>query len=212
MTELLARALLALAVHGLGERRHEWARAIEVEFETAREDGRPLAFAFGCLIASFRELPGHEEGRLTLATYALAFVLAIPTSALLLTSMLTDFPLSYLAHGGVQDVAGRFGDQEPLVSDANLSATPPLAVLVAILAGTQLRLAWLVIERDWPRVTGTSLLMAAITATLLIFTGIVFDDFLSALAYATALAIELTAIAALARWHDRVVICATRGR
>ena len=171
-----------------------------------------MAFAFGCLVAALRELPRHEEGRLALATYALAFVLAIPTSALLLTSVLTDFPLSYLAHGEVQDVAGRLGDQKPVLSEANLSAMFPLAVLIAILAGTQLWLAWLVTERDWPRVTGTALLMAAITATLLIFTGIVFDDFVSALAYATALAIELTAIAALARWHDRAGICATRAQ
>jgi hypothetical protein len=195
--------LVAVAVRSLGHHRREWALAMEVEFEAASADGKPLTFALGCLAAAWRELPAHEEGRFTIASHALAFLLIIPTAALLLSSLLAGFPVSYLGQVGAGGWLELAGGQKPLFSDANRSAVPPLAVLVLLLAASHLRIAWLVLERDWERVAALGMLMAAATMALTIFTSLVFAYGASALAQAAMLATELAIISALARWHAR---------
>jgi hypothetical protein len=190
MTEALPRALLALAARCLGERRREWALAMEAELDAARADGRALAFALGCLTAAWSQLPAHAEGRLLLARNALALVLIVPAAALLVSTVLAGFPLSYLGSAGV-----------PLVNVGNQSAVPPLAALVLLLAGAQLRLAWLLLERDWARVAATGMAMAGTQMALLVFTAVAFTDCAAALTGAAALAAELAAVAALAGGH-----------
>jgi len=167
---------------------------MEAELDAAAEDGRALGFALGCVAAAWRELPAHEEGRFILASNALALVLLVPAAALLLASVAGDFPFSYL---------GAAGGQMPLVNDANLPAVPPLAALVALLAAAHLRIAWLVLERDWDRVAGAAMLAAAAAVTSVIFTAVAFVDCASAIRQAGTLCVELAAVAALARWHGR---------
>ena len=193
----VARAVMALAVSCLGGRGRDWALAMEGEFEAASEDGKPLSFALGCLMAAWRELPAHEEGRFTIASHVLALVLLVPTAALLVSSLATDFPASYF---GLPD---SIGGQVPLLNEANLSAVPPLAILLVGLAASHLRLAWLVLDRDWARVAALGTLLAAASVTLILFAALVFATFAFPLAQAGTLAIELTAVSALARWHAR---------
>ena len=52
-----SQALMALAASCLGESRREWARAMQAEFEIAKEDRRALGFAAGCLVAAWRGMP-----------------------------------------------------------------------------------------------------------------------------------------------------------
>ena len=196
MTATLARAVLALACSWLGSSRRDWALAMEAEFEAAMEDGRPLTFAFGCLIAAGRELPAHEEGRFAIASYALALALILPVSALLLSGMLAAFPHSSL---GLNEPGGRV----PLLNDANLSAVPVLAILLALLVASHLRVAWLVLERDWAGVAAVAALVSAATVTLALFTGVVFGSCAVSPGHMAALAAELIALHALARWHER---------
>lgn len=203
MNAALSRAVMALAVSCVGRRRREWGRAMEGEFEAAREDGKPLVFALGCLIAAWRELPAHEEGRFIIASHLLAFVLLVPTAALLASSILADFPFSYLGPPGAQSLLEATGAQKPLLSEANRSALPPLAALLALLAASHLRIAWLVLERDWARAAGAAAMAAAATVTLILFTTLTFAYSAAAPAQAAALAIELAAVSALARWHAR---------
>ncbi len=203
MRAAISRALMAVAVRSLCDHRREWALAMEVEFEAASADGKPLTFALGCLAAAWRELPAHEEGRFTIASHALAFVLIIPTAALLLSSLLAGFPVSYLGQVGAGGWLELAGGQKPLFSEANRSAVPPLAALVIVLAASHLRIAWLVLERDWGRVATLGMLMAASTMALTIFTSLVFAYGASAVAQAAMLATELAIISALARWHAR---------
>jgi hypothetical protein len=203
MMAAVSRAVMAVAVSSLGNRRREWALAMQVEFEAARADGKPLIFALGCLAAAWRDLPAHEEGRFTIASHLLAFVLIIPTAALLASSVVADFPVSYLGQigsGGWMDLSG---GQTPLLSDGNRSAIPPLATLIVLLAGAHLRLAWLVLERAWERAAALGMLMAAATMALTIFTSIVFVYCASALTQALILTVELASIWALARRHAR---------
>ena len=203
MTVALARAVMALAVNCLGDTRRDWALAMEVELEAANQDGRPLSFACGCLVTALRELPAHQEGRFAIASHVLAFALIIPTAALLVASILADFPSSYLGQFDAQGLTGLTERQRLLVNDGNLSAVPPLAALVLLLAAGHVRIAWLVLERDWTRVAATAALIAAATVTLIIFSFVVFVYSAPALTQAVALAVELTAIWALAQWHAR---------
>ena len=202
MKAALARTAMTLAVNCLGNSRREWALAMQSEFEAAREDGKPLAFASGCLLAACRELPAHEEGRFAIASHLLAFVLAIPIAALLVSSLIGGFPLSFLAHTDALWPA-MVAERTPLLNDANLAAVPPRAALIAVLAAVHLRSAWLVLERDWTRVAAPAALAAAATTTLAIFTSVAFVQPGAALAQARILAAELIAVSALARWHER---------
>jgi hypothetical protein len=206
MTAAIPRAVMALAVSCLAERRREWGVAMQVEFEAARLDGKPLTFAMGCLMAALRELPAHAEGRFAIVSHLLALGLIVPAAALLLASILADFPLSYfdqVGTGAWLDVAGGY---KPLLSDANRSAVPPLAALMIVLSVCHLRIAWLILEREWERVAALAALSAATTVTLVIFTTVVFAHAAPALADAAMLAIELTAILDLARWHSRSLV------
>jgi hypothetical protein len=196
-------AVLALAVTCLGGRRGEWALAMKAEFEAAREDGKALTFALGCLIAACRDLPAHEEGRVVLASHFLALAVIVPVTALMISSVLIGFPTSYLGHVGVQGLLEISSGHGPLLSDANRSAIPSLALLVLLLAALNLRIAWLALDRDWTRLAAVGAMSAAATATLVIFSGLVFLDHVAALAQATALTVELAAASALARWHAR---------
>jgi hypothetical protein len=203
MIAAVSRAVMALAIGCLGRHRRDWALAMEAEFEAAREDGKPLSFALGCLSAAWRELPAHEEGRFTIASHALAFVLILPTAALLMSGIITDFPYSYLGQVDGYDLLQAAGGQEAVLSEANRSAVPSLAALAVLLAASHLRIAWLVLERDWARVAAVGALAAAATMTLFIFTIVAFTCDASAVAQAAALALELVTVSALARWHAR---------
>jgi hypothetical protein len=188
----VAQAMVALAARCLGRHRRDWALAMREELEAACADGRSLSFAWGCLTAAWHELPRHAEGRYMIASHGLAFVLIIPTAALLVASLMSGFPYSYLA---------ALGGEEPLLSEGNLFALPSLALLLVVVAAAHLRIAWLLLERDWAGVFTLGTLLAAVSVTLLLFTGLVFVTFIFPLALAAALAIELAAIFALARWH-----------
>ncbi len=73
---------MALARQCLGAERGEWALAMQAEFEAACEDGKPLAFAIGCLAAAGGQMVQHGEGRRTLAGYALALSVLVPMALL----------------------------------------------------------------------------------------------------------------------------------
>jgi hypothetical protein len=204
MSKAISRAVMALAVNILGNQRRTWALAMQAEFEAARDDGRELMFALGCFLAACRELPRHEEGRFAIASHALALMLFVPVAAFLLSSVLTGFPGSYLGHAGGSGLLEISSEQGPLLNEANRSAVPSLLLIVSLLAGLNLRIAWLAVESDWARLTRVGALSAAATATLVIFSAVVFGDHSVALAQLAALVVQLSAAAALARWHGRL--------
>lgn len=206
MKAALSRAVMALAVHNLGNDRRAWALAMQAEFEAASEDGKALTFAAGCLMAAFRELPRHEEGRFAVASYVLGLVVIVPAAALMIASVFAGFPVSYLEHfalGGLLETGG-------VLTDATRSAVPSLLILVLLLAGFKLRFAWLALERDWTRLLSVGALSAAVTATLVIFSAVVFDHYAAALAQVATLTVELAAATALARWHARLSSAASQ--
>jgi hypothetical protein len=212
MTAVLSRIVMALAVYALGNPRREWARGMQVEFEVAQADGKPLAFAFGCLLAACRELPSHEAGRFAIASHVLALGFIVPIAAIKIASVLTGFPTSYLGHVGTHAVFGPDSGHAPLLNEGTLFAIPALGLLVLLLAALNLRIAWLALERDWAQLARAGALGAAATATLLIFSAIAFFDHVAAFTQAAVLTLELTGAWALARWHAELSVAPPRRR
>jgi hypothetical protein len=202
MTMALSKALMSLTTCCLGESRREWAIAMQGEFEAAAEEGGPLAFAAGCLIAAWREMPRHQEGRLTMASYALALGVLIPMAAFQFACAI-GFPFAPAGHGLLTMLAPG-GARDPYLSTAEPSALPALLTLWLLLSIGHLRLAWVLVERDWSRAFHIGALIAAVTTTLFVFMGVLFLDAAPLLPQVAALAIELTAILAAARWHARL--------
>jgi hypothetical protein len=113
---------------------------------------------------------------------------------------------SYLFAGqaGLYTVLAAGGAQDPYLAEAHRSAIPTLLALWVMLGAGHLRLAWVVLERDWSRVISTAALTVAASATLVIFTGVLFLNDASVALQALMLAVELSAIYASARWHSRL--------
>ena len=199
MNAALSRAVMALAVRCLGQHRREWAVAMEAEFEAADDDGSALSFAWGCLTAAWCELPRHEEGRFAIASHLLCFILILPMAALPLSAMLADFPYAYLAAGDARSALS--GGTSVVLNEANRAALPALAGLLVFLAGAHLRIAWLVLERDWSRIAAPASLASAATMTLILFTALVFASSALAPVEVAMLGAELACLWALAHWH-----------
>jgi hypothetical protein len=176
---------------------------MQAEFETAMDDRRPLAFAVGCLIAAWREMPSQGQGRFVLANYALALGLLVPMAGLQFACAAGS---SYLFAGpaGPYSVLAPGSAQDPYLAEAHRSAIPTLLGLWVMLGAGHLRLAWLVLERDWSRVISAAAFTIAASATLVIFTGVLFINDASVALQALLLAIELSAIYAAGRWHSRL--------
>lgn len=192
---------MILAECCLGGARREWALAMQGEFEAAVEAGKPLAFATGCLMASLREMPRQEEGRFVLVNHMLALGVLIPAAGLqLMCAAGSAFPQGSALHGAPAPGSA----QAFYLADAYLAAVPMLLGLWLLLCALHLRLAWVLLEGDWSGVIRVGSLIAAATITLLVFTGVLLLDDARTVVQAAMLATELGAIAALARWHDRL--------
>ena len=199
MRALVSRAMMAIAVRCLGEGRREWALAMRAEFDLAITDGRPFAFAAGCLVAAWRELPNHAEGRLVFGTYSLALGLLIPMAALEFALALGLSSL-FVGAGWSRGIVMAGADtQNPFYTWAEHGAAPCLLALWLLLGIGHLCLAWALVERDWARVTKVGALLGATLATLFIVTAALFLDVTFVILQAVAVAIELAALAALAQ-------------
>lgn len=203
MTPALARMIMTLATCCLGEARREWALAMQAEFETARDAGKPLAFATGCLTAALREMPLHTEGRLALANYGLASCVLVPIACLqLLCATGLAFPQDAMFHSVSQPDSAK----GIWLARAYLSAVPLLLSLWLLLCVLHLRLAWALLERDWQHVARVGSLIAAGTLTLLLFSGVLLLDDGRTVIQAGIVAFELVAICASAEWHARLAL------
>lgn len=202
MIAALSRAMMSLAGCCLGTDRRDWALAMQAEFEAAVDDGKPFTFAAGCLIAAWRELAHHGEGRLVLANYALALGLLLPMAALQFEQVINLSMFPGVTPPYAVLVAGA-GQNLYLVSAQN-SAVPVLLMLWLLLGLAHLCLAWVLVDWDWPRAVKLGALIGAIMVTLFLFMGVLMLDVSRLIAQAVELAIELAAILATARWYARL--------
>ena len=203
MKGILARAVMGLAARCYSHGRGEWVLAMEAEFDAAAEDGHALGFAAGCLWSALGEMPRHAEGRFALSSYVVAIGLMVPIASALIVGVLFDLPYSYL-QAQAESLPAVPGQAVAFIHEANRAALPSLAILMVFLGVGHLRLAWDMLECDWGRVAVAARANAAITVTLAVITALVFSCTSPLLLPVAGLAIELGAVALMARWHERL--------
>jgi len=190
---------MALATYSLGDDRHEWALAMQAEYEEARAAGRQLGFATGCLVAAWREMPRHAEGRLVLADHALALGLLIPVAFLQFACAIG------LSSGqsGIYGMLAMVGTKDPYLANAQLGALPVLLVLWLLLGSAHLRLAWALLDRDWTRVVQSGSLIAAAALTLVMLVGVLHLEAAFLGPVVGVMVVELILILAASHLHGR---------
>lgn len=195
MTASVARAMMSLAEACLGQERQEWTSAMQAEFTVAVEDGRPLAFASGCLMAAWCEMARDGEGRLVLASYGLALGLLIPIAGRQFerAAGFFMFPSTDLLQAGAA--------HNPYLVWSQNSAALVLLLLWLSLGLAQLGLAWMVVEGNWPRVVKLGAFIGATTVTLLLFAAVSMFELAPLGAHVCDLGLELAALVATARWR-----------
>jgi hypothetical protein len=196
MRAALARTMLALAALCMGSRYRDWGLAMQAELEEAIEAGTPLRFAFGCLVASWSRMPMHEEGRFSLTAYALALGLIVPVAAFQIGSTVSDFP-GFMGLGGFAAP----GSVESYLLASTYQVIPLLAALSLLLGAAQLRMAWVLLNRDWARVERAGAFTLAAAMTIIILLGLLDFHLAQALRQGAILLIELAALAVLVRWQ-----------
>ena len=204
----VSRAMMALAVCCLGESRREWAMAMRSEFETAVTEGKPLLFATGCLAAAWRELLTREEGRFVLTNYVLVLGLMIPMAALQFGCALFGLPYLYPGQSGLSGALLEGGAHEALLRGVYQAAIPSLALLQLVIGLGHLRIAWVMLNRDWTGVTRSGMRLLAAAATLILFMGVLYLNSIQALLQGAVLAVELATISMMARWHAQLPLAA----
>lgn len=204
MTAAISRAVMALAICCLGESRREWALAMQAEFDEALADGKPFAFAIGCLLAAWREMPGHAEGRLVLANYTLALGLVLPMAVV---QIVLPFGFSSLLAGGEGSTGVLLAGattRNPVLA-CQFDAAPSLLALWLMLGAGHLRLAWVLVDRDWGRVVKTCAFIGAALVTMYLLMALLVLDLTFVTLQTAAMAIELWVLVAVARWHAQVL-------
>lgn len=197
MRAAVARALMALATCCLGESRRDWALAMQAEFDEAGT--AQLGFAAGCLIAAAREMPRHAEGRLMLADHALALGLIVPMAFLQFACAIGLLG----GQGGIYAMLAIDGGHEPYLIEAQFSAVPVLLVLWLLLGICHLRLAWLLLDRDWQGMVqaGAMIASAALTLVILVTVLRLAASFLAPVI--GMLGVEAIFLLVLAQWDGR---------
>jgi hypothetical protein len=204
MRARLARTIVALAARTLGTRHADWAQAMKAELDVAIDDGRPMSFAAGCLLASWRQMLRFSEGRLTLASHLLAIGIIVPLAALWLWLGLLGYPYLAIGNVGVWGFIEGRSEQIPLLLVGEWSLAPALTMVILLQSVGQLLLAWFLLERDWPRVSSVARFNAATLTTLLLVTSMIAVVGYGVLFGITALITETLAVLALAWWHDHM--------
>ena len=204
MRARLAWTIVALAARTLGTRHADWAQAMKAELDVAIDDGRPMSFAAGCLLASWRQMLRFSEGRLTLASHLLAIGLIVPLAALWLWLGLLGYPYLAIGNVGVWGFIEGRSEQIPLLLVGEWSLAPALTMVILLQSVGQLLLAWFLLERDWPRVSSVARFNAATLTTLLLVTSMIAVVGYGVLFGITALITETLAVLALAWWHDHM--------
>lgn len=207
MTAAVARAVMALAVCCMGESRREWAGAMRAEFDEALAEGKPFAFAIGCLAAALSAMPSHVEGRLVLVNYALALGLVIPIAAL---QFVLPFGFSTIPGDAIGGVLLAGANSENPVLACQFDAAPILLALWLFLGVGHLRLAWVLVDGDWAGVTKASAFIGANLATLCLVTVTLALDLTFVISQIVTMAIELWVLVFAARRHAELLPDAAR--
>lgn len=197
----MSRAIMALAMAWMGDDRRDWTAAMSAEFEIAADDGRALSFAAGCLWTAGRELVVSAQGRFVMTSYAVALGIMLPVAALQIACAVFGLTYLYPGHHGLSG-AMMDGMSTMWMRGFDRSAGPMLALLQLAIGIAHLRLAWLLLERDWPAATRWSVGMLAVSTTLILFMGALFIDVRQAAIMGVVVAFEFAILLMLSSRHD----------
>jgi hypothetical protein len=212
MKVAVSRALMAMAICCMDEGRRDWSAAMLAEFETAVTEGKPLSFATGCLTAAWREMLTREKGHFVLMNYGLVLGVMIPVAALQIGCALFGLPYLYPGQRGLSGALLEGGAHEVLLRSVYQAAIPALALLQMLIGLGHLRLAWLMLNRDWTGVARAAMRTLAAAATLILFMGVLFLNNNQGLLQGVVLVIELATVAVVARWHAQLFPAAATDR
>lgn len=204
MMTALSRCVMAAAIVCLGDRRREWGIAMRGEFEASIADGKPLSFAFGCLLGASRARLADPDGRLALASYGLAIGLILPLAAVLAVGAIAGFPYLDFAQDNVVGILAFGGATSTLLDDGNRAAASSLSMVVFLLAGTSVLIAWAILDRHWVRVAAIKRFAAAATSTLIVFVGLLGFDETRMILPILGLVAQHVAVLMLMQWHWRM--------
>lgn len=203
---MLANALLRLTLRLADPRRREWVAAMAAECDAIGLEHGPRAalhFAWGCFAGALKSLPAHETGRLCLARYILALGVLVPMGVLLLASLAQGSAYWLADAAGAGNVLGSGRLASPL-HEGNVSGWLLMGGLTLVLGLGHFVLAWGVLGRQWQRVATLTRLGLSMTATSLIFTGVLFLGDFCAVPQALALAAEAACVGLLLPWQRRI--------
>ncbi len=146
-------------------------------FEASIADGEPLSFALGCLLAACRARLADPDRRLALASHALAVGLILPLAAVLAVDAIVGFPYLDFAQDNVVGILAVGGASSTLLDNGNRAAASSLSIVVFLLAGTSVLIAWAILDRNWVRVSAIERFAGAATLTLIMVVGLLgFDE------------------------------------
>ena len=199
MTMTVSRAIMALAAACMGDDRQDWSLAMQAEYEVAAAHGRALSFASGCLIAACRAMATGPHGRFVLTSYAVALGIMLPMAALQIGCAVLGLPYLYPGRHGLSGAMLVGGAHEALLHNTYLRAIPSLALIQLLTGIGHLRLAWLLVERDWAAAFRWAMLTLAATVALVVFMTVLFLDSRQALMQVGVAGIELAILMIVAR-------------
>lgn len=197
----LSQAMMAVATACMGNQRRDWAAAMQAEFQMAVQDGHPMTFAAGCLMTAWRDMRRHAEGRFTLASYALGLGLFLPVAGVQIARVISFIIFGPRTPG---EVLLATVSANPVLFSAQAQALPAIVLLWTSLGVGHLGLAWLLLDRNWSRIFKVGAAIVAAAVTLLLLMTVLLLDTTTLIPHIAMLVIELTILAAAARWHARL--------
>lgn len=197
----LPQAMMAVATACMGNQRRDWALAMQAEFQMAIRDGEQMAFAAGCLITAWRDMPRQAEGRFTLVSYTLGLGLLLPVAGIQIARVIGFIVFGPRAPGGVLLAAI---SHNPVLCSAQARALPAMVLLWTLLGLGHLCLAWLLLDRNWSCIFKVGTAIIAATVTLLLLMAVLLLDASALIPHIAMMVIELIILAAAARWHARL--------
>lgn len=200
MKSSLSRAILALAMAWMGDDRRDWAAAMTAEFEVAADDGRAMSFAAGCLFAAARQLVASAPGRFVMTSYVVALGIMLPMAALQIACAVFGLTYLYPGHHGLSGAMIE-GMSTVWMRGFYQSAGPMLAMLQLVIGIAHLRLAWLLLEREWAAATRWSVWTLAVSTTLILFMGALFIDVRQAAIMGGVVVLEFAILLTLSSRH-----------
>jgi hypothetical protein len=201
MTKTLSPMMMTLAMASVSEERRGWAVAMRAEYDEAAAEGGALSFASGCLVAAWRDRLSHERDRFVLGLYAIALGVMVPMAALQVGCAVFGLPYLYPGQHGLAGAMLVGNAREALLSSIYLSAVPSLALLQLMTGLAHLRLAWVLVERDWSAALDWTIRTLAATIALIVFMGVLFLDSRQALLQGLVVGVELAVILRVARHY-----------